>query len=347
MKAANCAYLESRNLPGMIRLAIIAALGAMMLTCPRLYAAETTVEKEMKPSPEIASSTVGSGERYRTIVERRSEGELSADDLRQASLLSSQVLLHLRDASLLLTDDQGDMARPELEKAQALVRVVRELLPVTTVTTMVKNVEGQEVYRSERKVQDDQIPIYERAGALEVVEPIIEASEKEAALKGLKLADADLIHTMVLMDLSFIERKIKRALELTAKPEDAAMELLSAQTRGVRFVAHKEDGPLLNVQHALRLAERMVQEKKFEGARANLETAKLGLEAYRALVGEAAVDSVADLEQEIQKLSTDLKRAGTAEKIAGFWDTVVGWFQRETGQAHQTASNDSEASSQS
>ena len=95
----------------------------------------------------------------------------------------------------------------------------------------------------------------------------------------------------------------------------------------------------MEVQQALRLAERMVREKKFEGANANLVTAKLQLEAYRALVGADAGMAVAALEKDIQTLSSELQTPGAADQIRGMWDKVTGWFKRESSQAHQTTTN--------
>jgi len=157
-------------------------------------------------------------------------------------------------------------------------------------------------------------------------------------LKGLKLADAELIHTAVLVDLGFVERKLRRAIELIAKPQDAAAELAQAQTQGIRFYAHKEDSPLVDVQHALRLAERMAREKKFEGAKANLQLAKLQLETYRGLMDDTAAKPVGDLEKEIQKLAGEVQSPGAADNIRGVWDKVTSLFKREPGQAKQTTS---------
>jgi len=285
------------------------------------------------------TNTYGSGKLYKTLVERQSEGELSAEDLHQASLLTSQVLSHVNKAAQLLGDGQGDGARSELQKAESLAKVVRGLLPTTVVTTTVRDAQGNEVYREVERVQEDQIPIYEGQIAVETVEPIVEAKRDEAALKGLKLAEADVIRTAVLVDLGFVERKLKRATELVAKPKEASEELAQAQSQGVRFYTHKEDSPLVDVQHALRLAERMVREKKYEGAKANLQTAKLQLEAYRALVGDAAGQSASTLEKDIQKLSGELQTPGAADKIGGMWDKVASWFRREAGQARQTTTN--------
>ena len=158
-----------------------------------------------------AIQTLGSGKLYKTTVERQTEGELTAEDLHQASLLTSQLLMHVNKATLQLADARMDTAHSELEKAESLAKVVRGLLPVTVVTTSVKDAQGKEIYRNVQRVQDDQIPISEGDIAVEVVEPIVEAKKDEAALKGVRLADADLIRTSVLVDLSFVERKLKRA----------------------------------------------------------------------------------------------------------------------------------------
>ncbi len=290
---------------------------------------------EQAASP--TTGTYGSGKNYKTTVERHNEGELSAEDLHQASLLSSQMLMHLNAAALHCIDGKGDSAKPEIEKAQSLAGIVRKLLPTTTVTTIVMDAQGKEVYRDVQKVQDDQIPIFASDIAVEVVEPLVEAKKDQAALKGLKLADADVIHTAVLADLGFIERKLARAAQLLSKPEDAAAQLALAQNAGIRFSVHKEDSPLVEVQHALRLAERMVQEKKYDGAKVNLQLARLRLETYRGLVGSSAAKPAADLEKEIEKVSAEIEKPGGAEKIRGMWDKATSWFKRGSGQAHESA----------
>jgi hypothetical protein len=285
----------------------------------------------------VTANTFGSGKQYRTTVERQSEGELTAEDLHQASVLTSQLLTHLNAAAQQLADGRGDSARPEIEKAESLVKVVRGLLPTTVVTTVTCDTQGKEVYRDVQRVQDDQIPIFQGQIAIEAVEPIVEAKKDEATLKGVKLAEADLIRTAVLVDLSFVERKLKRATELIAKPKEAADELALVQAQGVHFYAHREDSPLVDVQHALRLAERQVREKKYDGAIANLQLAKVGLDTYRTLVGPEAGKTIGNLQKDIEKLSGELQTPGAAEKIRGMWDKVTSWFKRESGQARQTS----------
>lgn len=287
----------------------------------------------------VSTNIYGSGRQFQTTVERRSQGDLSAEDLHQASLLTSQFLTHVNQAMQELTDMQTEAARTDIEKAQSLAKIVHSLLPTTVVTTTVKDMQGKEIYHDERQIQDDQIPIFSGDVATEVVEPIIEAQKDDAALKGVKLTEAQIIHTAVLVDLNYAERKLKRALELISKPQEAAAELALIDNDGVHFYAHKEDNPLVQVQQALRLAERMVREKKFEGAKANLVTARLQLETYRSLAGTDAGVGVSDLEKSIQKLSGELQTPGAADQIRGMWDKVTSWFKRESGQALQTATN--------
>jgi hypothetical protein len=80
----------------------------------------------------------------------------------------------------------------------------------------------------------------------------------------------------------------------------------------------------------------MAREKKYEGAKANLQQAKLALETYRGLAGAAAGQSIADLQKEVEKISGEIQNPGVADKIRGMWEKATSWFTRETGQAQQT-----------
>ena len=317
--------------------------GTIVLLLLVLFASATMAATEKaKNSDEQrdqSSITTGSGERYRTTVERQTQGELSAQDLHQVSLLTSRIVNHLNDAAKAFQDENLDTAKPEIEKAQKLTEVVRDLLPVTTITTIVKDADDKEVYRDIDRVQDDRIALYSGMVAMEVVEPIIDAKEKEAALKGLRLADAEVIHTSVLADLSYIERKLNRAATLLDEPEEALRQLVLAQTHGIQMVVHEQDDPLIEVQHALRLAERMVEEGKHEAAEDNLRLAQIQLGTYRALLGKEAAKVVKELEDDITELMPKIKQKEAAGKIRSFWERAVSWFREEPGQAHIVEQN--------
>lgn len=233
-----------------------------------------TLSAQESKGDAAAPATTGSGDRYKTTISQETKGELKPEDARQISVLASRILAHVHNAARFLGEEKTDQARAELEHAQTLAKIVREMLPVTVVSTTTTDARGKEVYRYEDRVQDDQIPIVEGLINVEVVQPIVEAKKEQAALKGLQLADADLIHTAVLLNLDYVESKIRQALAKLKEPDKARSELLAASAIGVRFVTHKEDHPLVNVQAALRLAEQQVREGKHEGAKANLQLAR-------------------------------------------------------------------------
>jgi len=303
--------------------------GAMVFAPARLPAQETK-------TPEASPITVGSGERYQTTITRESKGELKPDDARQVSVLGSRILAHLHNGARFLAEAKPDQARTELAHAQTLAKAVRDILPVTVVATTIKDAKGQEIYRYEDRVQDDQIPVVEGMINVQVVQPIIDARKEDAAVKGVQLAEADVIRTSLTMNLDYVESKIRQALARLNEPEKARTDLLTASAIGVRFDTQKEDNPLVGIQAALRLAEQQVREGKYEGARANLQLARVQLDTYRALVGETAGKEAQDLEKEIGALQEKTREPGAADKIRRFWGRVTGWFKNDSGTAPGT-----------
>ena len=308
-----------------------------LLLCGGPVGLATEAPKQNLPARDQSRIITGSGKDYQTTVERQTQGVLSDQDLHQASLLTSRVVKHLNDAVQGLLDQNTAAAKADIEKAQTLIKVVRNLLPITTATTIVKDAGGREVYRDVDRVQDDRIALYDGMIAMEVVEPLVDARKNEAALKGLRLADANVLHTSVLADLGYIERKLDRAAALMDKPADALAQLTLAQTHGVEFVVNEADSPLVKVQQALHLAERMVEEGKYEAARDNLRLAQLQLGTYRALLGPEAGKTVKQLEDDINALLAKTEEKGAAENIRGYWERTVKLFREELSQAHSVS----------
>lgn len=304
-------------------------------------AAEPQAEKKADDASQANVPTTistGSGKLYKTTVDRKTEGELSAEDFRQASLLTSRVVLHLNKAGVYLADDKADQARQELEKGLGLVQVIRKLLPTTTVTTIVRDKDGKEVYQYTDQVQEDQIPLYEGLIAVNTMEPIMDAKQGEAAVQGVKLADAELLYTSVLVNLAYVESKLNHAMKLLKdKPQEALAQLAQAQSRGLEFMVNKQDDPLVKAQMALQVAERMSEEGREQAAKANLQLARNFLELYRGLLPAGKSEHVGKLQEEITKLQGEIGRKGAAATIRGFWDRVASWFVRKPGEMRATA----------
>jgi hypothetical protein len=281
--------------------------------------------------------STGSGEQYTTTVNRETEGELSPEDFRQASLLASRIALHLNNAAKELANEQNDRTRQELEKGLALVSVIRELLPTTIVSTVVEDKDGREVYRYVDRVQEDRIPLHEGLIAVNTMEPITDAKQEDAAVEGLRLADADLLHTSVRLELGYVEDKLNRAMKLlNDKPEQALEQLILAQARGVTFAIDKQDDPLVEAQLALQLAERMSQQGREQAARENLQQAKNFLELYGGLIANGQSEHVRTLQDEISKLQADMGRTDAYKTIRGFWNRVASWFSAKPGDMRVT-----------
>ncbi|HGY89797.1 MAG TPA: YfdX family protein [Planctomycetes bacterium] len=284
------------------------------------------------------SETLGTGTKYQTVVTRHTEGSLSVEDLQQATVLGARILHHLNEAFIDLTDGQPKAAQGEIENGLALSRVIREMLPVTVVETVVKNADGKVVYRATDRIQDDRIPLFHDTIAVEIVEPLVEAKKKQAAVKGVKLADTEVIYTSVLLDLGYVQRKLKRAKSLLAddNQEGALAQIFLAQTNGVEFIASKEDSPLVEAVAALRLAEDMVASKRTEAARRNLQIARDQIEIYRGLIGATADQKVHELDDEIADLMKKVEAEDAIALIRKFRNRIESWFSVQTGQAVPT-----------
>lgn len=269
---------------------------------------------------------------YQTTVDRKTEGQLSDENLRQASLLGSQILLHLNSAMNDLEDGQSKEASQQIDKALTLIGVIRDMLPVTTETTVVKSPAGEEIYRHTERSQDDLIPIYQEMTAVEVVQPILDVRWDRATVEGVQVADVDLLHTSVLADIGYIERRLRQAKAKIQSPDEAREELVFAHMRGLRFSVDKQDNPLLDAQRALRLAERMAEDGNYKAAEANLVVARNHLTIYSGLVSSNGKEAVASLQKEIKDLEGDLDEK-SAGLIRGFWQRVTGWMSDEPGEA--------------
>lgn len=330
---------------------LLESVSAFLLIALSLTVALNAYGAEDAENGGMYSTSAGSGDKYRTTVERSTHGELGHDDMRQVTVLASRVLLHINAAVESLIDDASDEALRQIEYAQAVARIVRDLLPLSTVATRVEDAKGEVVYSYTENVQDDRIPIYKSTLMVEVVKPIIEVRKDEASLQGLALQDADFIYTSALLDLGYVERKLHRAAELIAEKDQALRQLTLAQTEGLALKTNREDTSLAKAQAALQLAERMVGENKVESAKANLQLARLHLESYRSIANDPKAVEISTLRKRIDELSDSLQEQGmsTAQErdesrglIQGFWETVTGWMADEPGEAQVTDSSGGE-----
>jgi len=271
-----------------------------------------------------AVSTTGSGKMYKTFVERHTKGELSDEDYRQISTLGSHIIRHLNEAIVNIETRDIKKVKESINKSLTLVGIIHKMLPVTTVFTTVKDAKETEVYRDTERVQDTQIPIYDFMIETDVIDPIITSRHSKLSVKGIRLDEADVIHTSVFLNLNYIERKLKHAAYLLEKkPNDARKALISAQNEGIRISLEKENNALVEAQRALSLAERMVNEKNYAAAREDLNIARLFLETHTELSGKTKNNNVAAMIKEIDQISKKIDQSGTLAKIRKTWHAIT------------------------
>jgi hypothetical protein len=275
--------------------------------------------------PQIDRSITGSGSKYMTEVLRKTTGELTNSDLRQVSLLTGQVLNHVSTAMQKLEARNTAAAKAELENAQTLIGIVRDMLPVTEVTTIVRNVAGNEMYRSTELVQDDLIELYDQVAVVDVLDNILNA--KKASAEEPEYLGSVELYTSVLADLGYIERKIEASMKEMDHPNEALEELRLAEVNGVDMQISEAESPLLEARRALELAEVQVLQGSFDVARDNLNRAKAMLQEYEALHGSTNALAVDEITDQIDILSKDIHKEGAAEIIRECWNKTVKLFE--------------------
>jgi hypothetical protein len=300
------------------RVTVLSILLAAALAVPISAGAATT-------KPDVDRSITGSGSKYLTEVSRKTTGDLTNADLREVSLLTGQVLNHVSTAIEKLEARNTADARLELKNAQTLIGIVRDMLPVTEVTTIVRNVKGTEMYRHTEVVQDDLIELYDEVAVVDVLNNILNA-KKATEAEPEYLGSVEL-YTSVLADLGYIERKVEAASKAMDRPEEALKQLRLAEVDGVDMRISEAESPLLEARRALELAEVQVMNGSFDMARDNLNRARARLKEYEAVHGVTKEASVQEITDQIDTLNKDLKKQGVAEEIRDLWNKTVRLFE--------------------
>jgi hypothetical protein len=267
-------------------------------------------------------------------VEKAVEKPMPPEDGPQASLLASCLVLHLDKAVRYLRDDQPQFVLRELQQALTLVTLLRELLPVVTVTTVVTNARGEEVYRHFERAQEDLIPFGGRTGAAGPLDPLLDPLSDETR------AGASPVHSAGssgLLDLGWVEPRLRRASELLERsPEGALAHLVVAQVGGIRPAGPADIDPLVEAGIALHLAERLLAERRFEAARMNLRAALARVAVHGARSGGARSVALRDLEDELADAVTHADREGAMERIQAASRRVMDLIEASTARGEGT-----------
>ena len=317
--------LKNVSKPGTVLLVV---LFVAVLAAPTVWAAEKQENEN--------TTVTGSGKKYKTTVTRQTKGQISSEDLRQVSLLTSQVLVHVNKAEQSIELGNSDSAKAEIKDAKNLIDIAHKLLPVNLVTITVKDAKGDEVYKNTETTQNDAIPLYQDVETIDIFNDILNI--KKAQLKGKEFLGRININATMLADLGYIERKVQHAIQLidNNQSDEARRQLLLAKSYGVDVRFSETESPLVDARKTFSLAEQMVNEKKYDVATANLKLAKIRLQEYAELAGKPKADEVKQLRKDIDNLVGKIKEKGSAGKIRALWHKTTGLFERHPSQAKPT-----------
>ena len=316
-----------KNVSKQVAVLLVVLLVAVLAT-PTVWAAEKQDNEN--------TTVTGSGGKYKTTVTRQTKGQISPEDLRQVSLLASQVLMHVNKAEQSIELGNSDSAKAEIKDAKNLIDIAHKLLPVNTVTTIIKDAKGTEVYQNTETTQNDVIPLYQAVETIDTFNEILNI--KKAQLKGKEFLGRVNINATMLADLGYIEQKVLHAMQLmdNNQSDEAKQQLFLAKSYGVDVRFSETESALVDARKAFSLAEQMVNEKKYDAATANLKLAKIRLQEYAELTGKPEVDEVKQLRKDIDNLIGDIKEKGSAGKIRTLWHKTTGLFERHPSQVKPT-----------
>ncbi len=312
-----------------VKLIAASLLVSALLVAPGVAIAETDNTARAK----LAVGTGGATEEvpaFETHVKVNSGGQLSEANYREVSRLASRLMFHLGEGAYEAAADSSSTALKEVQQARKLASLIRSVLPTSSVETVVKDRNGQVVYSDTREEQDDLIPVFRGSIKVNVVQPLLEIQRTDAKIKGVSLADADLINTSLWVDLPYVELKLKRAESLLSKgkTEEAAAELALARLEGVDIVAKVNRSPLVRGIEALALAEEMGEQGFKEAAIENLKRASVELELYRTTrKGQADEHEIKDLLVKMETLKKQFEDPGWTDKIKSASRKMFSFFR--------------------
>jgi hypothetical protein len=307
-------------------------------------------------APSRAESTdddVSSG--ITTQVQQETEhGPPSEEEQRHISVLGAQVLRQISRARDAIDADDRAAAEEAVGKAQQALKIVRQMLPKSLLTTTVMNPQGDALYEDTEEVQADYVTVFRSFTAFDIVRPLIASKKNSAQVGGDEFEGGGLVEADVVVDLGFVERRLgaaKRALSKDIRAADDS--LVAAQNRGTTLTLVTIESPLAEAREAMQFAHKAATREEYQAAEANLRIARGYLSLYREAAPDASKEEVDALNKEIdltaQQIATTTPEnhqaaTGSVKRIL---DKVSSWWHNSNQNKSATDSSSSKTSPRS
>ena len=191
---------------------------------------------------------------------------------------------------------------------------------------------GKITYEIEGKEQEFYLPYQGEKFSIERVRTLIGRIEPDR----IKKTDANVVHSRISLDLFEIRKALEMALTLIEKENyNDTLIALRDVYKGALYEEKEIKYPLWAVHDNLKLAESLIIQKDYIGARFALESAFDALDNFKKEAGERnRSDEIIELQEqmtllrkELQKMDPSIKQT-TIEKFGRLAGTVRGWFRR-------------------
>ena len=198
------------------------------------------------------------------------------------TVLGAQILHQVARARDAIDSADRDAAAQAIGKARQALKLVRQMLPSSVVSTTVMDSAGNVLYEDVEDVRQGSVTVSRSFTAINVVSPIVESKQSAAETAGAEFEGKAMIEADVVVNLDFVDRRLAEANRVLATdPERADQSLFQAQTQGTNLIFVDIESPLDECREALRYAHRSAEAKQYRAAEANLRIARGYLMLYR------------------------------------------------------------------
>jgi hypothetical protein len=287
-----------------------------------------------------------------TQVQRETEhGPPSEEEQRHISVLGAQVLRQVARARNAIDADDRVAAEEAVGKAQQALKIVRQMLPKSLVTTTVMNPKGDLLYEDTEEVQAEHVTVFRSFSAVDIVRPLIASKKNAAEVEGDEFEGGGLVEADVVVDLSFVERRLSAAKRTLSKDLAAADGALAeAQNRGTTLTIATIESPLAEAREALQFAHKAATSQEYRAAEANLRIARGYLSLYREVAPDASKDEVDALNKEIDATAQQIASTTTTNhktatgSVKRILDKVNSWWHSSNQKKSATDNASSKSS---
>jgi CheY-like chemotaxis protein len=305
---------------------------SLSMTFAGMMGLALAAEKDNKPVP--AKNGAGSG--IVTQVQCETErGEPSEEEQRHITVLGAQLLHQIARARNAIDAENNDSAEEAIGKAEAALKLIRQMLPKSVVSTTVMDSAGHVLYEDVEDVREDRITVSRSFTGINVVRPIVESKKIMAEAAGTEFEGSAVIEADVVLNLDYLDRRLREAERVLATDLEHADEALArAQDRGASLVVTAMESPLEDAREALQYAHQAAQRKQYRVAAANLRVAREHLLLYRETAPESAKDEIDKLNKEMDTIAQQIAGTTTAEhekttgRVRAFVETVESWWRK-------------------